>query len=419
LPTINYADSNIKFQSKDELDKYLQTYNLEGIDSQFSKNTEELIFLHKAKGAHFNKWWVLTPTTWKCPACERQKSEIVRLNKHQDLSGTLHEHHDHMADLVKKRFEELSSKKSKVVADEFSEKFSIRLSFALASYDNTVVCSDCNDADTKAKALAKTHTDFSYSPDDIKQFIIVKNNTEHEINSEVAINIWNNQKDTFKLRMEFLNSIAAIAADNKNWYKPSKKTAKQTESLGKSYIKKYGLDKIQYEPEKLLYKTYIYKGSRDKWRYTKEYKHSKLPTSGDIQHLSQTRGKHWNDIDDSWICPICERTKINCIQPSKKNPWVFLTVNKSFYDDSELEYNNKKTICHECHRVSLHLHKEVDINSEIDLAYYGLITQEELKNCITSFKHNKHEIDNDYVNNLLYDLDNRFQYLKFQLETDE
>lgn len=82
----------------------ISNIDLNGIDSEYTFSTRNLVAHFKAQGAHLNKWWVMTPVDWICPCCKRRKSEIVRLNKHNYLTCQLHEHHDHMKEVVKSIF---------------------------------------------------------------------------------------------------------------------------------------------------------------------------------------------------------------------------------------------------------------------------------------------------------------------------
>lgn len=403
----------LEFKSKEELYKYLETNDLHGLDSEYSFRTNELKDKFKAKGVHFNKWWVMTPTNWKCPVCKRDKSQIVRLNKHGDLSGQLHEHHDHMKDLVKKRFQELSASKKTVVADSLAEKFATRLSFSFAAYDNTVICSDCNSADMEAKKLINSHKYFSFAPSDISEFIIVNDNLEHQIDEKKAKQIWEGQKEVFKIRMEFLDKLADIAAENTHWYKPSKITAKQTENTAGIYFEKYGLRKLNRGwPENLLYETNKYAGNKSTWRSKSKNISVMPPSNGEIEHMVKLNGKHWNKYDDDWHCPICLRSKVDCIQKSNKGSWFFTTVNKLFLEKNNIHWCENIEICSECSKVVNLIKKEVDILEELTMSDHWFLKVDELKQIVIQSQNTSHAIDNNYFEKLL-------PTLKIRMEEDE
>ncbi|HCE1882529.1 hypothetical protein [Vibrio parahaemolyticus] len=169
-----------------EFRESIKDKDLVGIDSEFTYSTRKLVRDFNADGAHLNKWWVMTPVGWQCPCCKRSKGEIVRLNKNNYLTCQLHEHHDHMKDVVKELFESFSIKQNIIVADELSEKFAVKTAFSLSAYDNTVVCFDCNKADADAKKIVNAHKSFSFSPKQISEFLIVTANKEHQIDVHKA-----------------------------------------------------------------------------------------------------------------------------------------------------------------------------------------------------------------------------------------
>lgn len=109
----------------DEFRNSLSERDLKGLDSEFTYSTRKLVTLFNADGAHLNRWWVLTPVEWSCPCCRRSKSQIVRLNKNNYLTCQLHEHHDHMEEVVRTLFEKYSTSKKQQVADELSERLEV------------------------------------------------------------------------------------------------------------------------------------------------------------------------------------------------------------------------------------------------------------------------------------------------------
>jgi len=400
----------LECKTKEELFQYLEENDLYGLDSEYSPHTRELKNKFNATGVHFNKWWVMTSIHWSCPVCTRSKPEIVRLNKHNDLSGQLHEHHDHMKDLIQKRFQEISAAKEKVVADNLAEKFAIRLSFAFAAYDNTVICSDCNAADAEAKKLIGSHKHFSFAPSDIAEFIIVNDNAEHTINEEKAKEIWAQQEAIFNLRMGFLDEIASIAANNTHWYKPSTITAKQTERIAAIHLNNHGLRELNKGwPESLLYETNKYDGNLSAWRCKPSPRNIGAPSSGEIEHMIKLKGKHWIKHDDSWKCPSCERLKVNCIQKSKKGAWFFTTVHKSFLEISNINWCENIYICSECDKVVTLIKKEVDIQEELAHSSHWFLKIDELKQIVISSAHSSHKINNSYFEELLPTLKRRME----------
>lgn len=104
-----------------------------------------------------NSWWVKTPQNYLCPACGREKIDLARLNTKQEIMCHLVEHHDHMQDVLKRRFQEISVKREVVVADEHAEKFAKYSATMISAYENTLICVDCNNADVMAKKASAAH----------------------------------------------------------------------------------------------------------------------------------------------------------------------------------------------------------------------------------------------------------------------
>jgi len=395
----------MKIKSLTELKIYLQEDKYPQFDAEYSKQTISLVKKFEAVGADLNKWWVLTKPTWTCQYCKREKSDIVRKNKHGYLICHLHEHHDHMKDYVKKLFEEISSTKEIVLADSLSEKFSIRTSFALAAYDNTVICIDCNEADAIAKKEVKTHRSFSYSPDEINKFIVVNKNDKHIIDSKKALEIWENNKEIFSKRLELARYLAEIAASNLNWYQPSDVTAKQTELHAKNLFRSLGIDEIKpHNTEQLLYNTVVIKGEHNSWRIKNKNLYTPVlkPTDGEVNHMKAMRKANWTEVDDNWLCPSCLRTKFECIRKSNNNSWFFLVRNNVFMDFDSNNTVNSKFICNDCSVAASNLVQEAIKNAEIGIiSSRSYIKLEEVKSMILVQPHNQHRINNDIADQLL------------------
>lgn len=390
-----------KFTCKSELRSYLSEKDLVGIDAEYSKATLALVSKFEAKGAHLSKWWVMTPTEWSCPSCKRKKAEIVRLNRHNYLMCQLHEHHDHMKDLVKKTFTRISSSKKIVVADELAERFAIKTSFALSAYDNTVVCSDCNEADKNAKKVAKTHTDFSFSPTEIGKLIIPTPNQEHKINTEVAKKIWEDGKSIFELRLKMVNYLAKTAAENNHWYQPSETSARMTERYANHWFRRYGLKDLDLDPQKILYTPAVFKGESSSWRLKNNPALSQSPADGELQHLIGTRGNFWKKVGDDWRCEGCGRAKYECIRPSRKNPWVFEVKNMSFFNEEAERWFENKLTCNDCSVVATHMGLEAANGKEIPFPS-SLISFNELMKVVIPRSHSLHNINNERANDIIF-----------------
>lgn len=382
----------------------LRDRNLDGVDSEFTFSTRELVRVFKADGAHLNRWWVMTPVTWKCPCCNRAKDQIVRLNKNDFLTCQLHEHHDHMKDVVKELFEDFSTRQNVVVADELSEKFAIKTAFSLSAYDNTVVCFDCNKADAVAKKIVQAHRYFSFSPKQISEFLIVTPNEEHKVDQQKASQVWQEAEPIFKIRMEMARNFARIAAEKKDWYQPSEHTARSIERKAKWHFERHGITKIsKYEPERLLYTPEPFKGKNSSWREKNNPQIWQKPSEKQLEHLASTRGKYWNRYGSSWSCPCCNRTKLSCVRPSRKNPWVLEIKSGAMFEEASYEVNHQaEAVCADCLDTAINLGREVIKETGASVSFpSSVVSIEELKQVIVVRPQSKHNHLNEKINSLM------------------
>ncbi|CAI3149614.1 hypothetical protein MWMV8_MWMV8_01800 [Acinetobacter calcoaceticus] len=404
--------------SKIDIENFHQSLNnrdLRFLDSEYTKTTKELVKKFNATRAFLNKWWVITPTDWSCPVCHRKKSEIVHVNELNYLVGHLHEHHDHMKDIVKKLFEKACKKKEKIIADELSERFATKIAFALEAYDNTVICADCNKADGIAKQLVKTNFNFSFSPNEISEFIIIQPNVEHQIDIDKARNIWLEAQPTFELRMNWAYQFAEMAANKQDWYQPSSPTAKQLERRTENLYKLNGL----LEHDLYFHYGYLYEGqpivgANNSWRMH-EVKINKAPSQKDLEFLKKMKKADWEKYNDDWICPSCMLRKIQCIRKNKKNQWI-LEIKKVYLFRSDGQQNIQTVstaMCNDCCNTALHIGREVKGLLEVDVDFpSSFISLDELSKTILPRPHSKHEYQNEIIDSLLPVLIKRYEILK-------
>lgn len=394
-----------------EFRESLKDKDLKGLDSEFTYSTRRLVALFNAEGAHLNRWWVMTPVDWFCPCCKRTKGQIVRLNKNNYLTCQLHEHHDHMEEVVKTLFEKYAIARNQQIADELSERFAIKSAFSLSAYDKTIICFDCNKADADAKKIVKAHNFFSFSPKEISEFVISSPNNEHKINEEITKQVWERVQPIFHIRMEMAEKFAMIAAEKKDWYQPSLETSKQIERRSKWLFEYNGLLEIdKYEPEKILYNTEHFKGNNNSWRLKNNPVIMKRPSAQELSHLISTRGKYWERYDDSWRCPCCDRKKYECVRPSNKNTWVLEIKSAPLFSDTILEINNRaEPMCVDCMNTALELGREVIKESGQTLDFPSSVVRlSELKKIVIPRVHSKHLLKNDVIDQLIPNMVKRF-----------
>ena len=388
----------VRFKSKEELLAYLKEQDLIGLDSEWSRQSLALVKQFGAKEMDINRWWVLTPTNWTCPCCRREKSEIVRVNAHGHLMGEIHEHHDHVGDTVRREFTKASESLPEVLADSSAERFFKRIAIGFTAYDKTLVCSDCNEADWKAKELVGLRgSDFSFSPFEIGLFVLPSPNLPHKIDKDNALSAWQAAKPMFDMRMGLIQKIAKLAATDSHWYQPVEKSSKREERQGEIWIRHNGLDKPPFGgiPEQWLYKTNKHSGKANSWRF-KLHSADSAPTEGEVAHMGAFKAKKYFELPEDWRCDICHRHKYQSIRKANSGEWNFdASVRRKYVKGAYVE---EFKFCKDCKDVATSIGKEVkerDMNGNLSSGPLNtLISRSDLERVVQAKAHCKHHIDN-------------------------
>jgi hypothetical protein len=116
-------------------------------------------------GAHCRNLWKQLGDHWLCPGCGCTKREIMRWTRrkpkpwkglHEPYMGWmagLHKHHDHAAPFLS----------------------------GLGRFPDTVICDQCNSADGRMKRDLKLPADFSFSPQEIRRFVLPTPHGRHGV----------------------------------------------------------------------------------------------------------------------------------------------------------------------------------------------------------------------------------------------
>ncbi|RME60065.1 hypothetical protein D6779_02840 [Candidatus Parcubacteria bacterium] len=367
------------------------------VDGVISKQSQELIRKFDCHSADMNEWWQLTPVDWVCPTCKRSKSEIARKNKNGALMCHLVEHHDHVADSLRKTFEIFCKKaKGKFRATPDCDKFVKRVAPALAAFDNIVMCVDCNNADSSAKKLVGAPKEFSFSPVEIAKFIQAAPNLPHKIDKDAAQVCWAEAKNAFLLRQKLIRHLAEVAAQNDHWFQPAPSiiTADHVRKTGESIMQYYDLYKIRdtlIPPKKDSLR------GTDLWR-RKRYPRAKVPSEKDIEYVKRVSDNYqWNRVDAHWRCPICCRSKIEIIRKNNKNQWMLDIAKESF-----LGYTDPIFACGDCVWVARQLGIEAKQKTSWDgMGLAQFVSVDELKQIIIARPHCRHDIRNEGISEIL------------------
>lgn len=126
-------------------------------------------------GAHCRQIYQRLDHSWRCPACNRTKYELLRWTmlyprsprQHEGWAVGLHNHHDHRADPVW------------IEGKPHSSGW-------LPRFPLTVICEQCNSADATAKRKLKLPATFSFSPAEIGSFVFATPHGWHLLNYRQA-----------------------------------------------------------------------------------------------------------------------------------------------------------------------------------------------------------------------------------------
>jgi rubredoxin len=373
---------------------------LPSLDGAQSPQTRDLVTTLSARGVDMNTWWVMTPMEWTCSACGRSKRDIARLNQKGELMCHLVEHHDHVQDLLEKRFQEISSTQDVVVANGGAKRFALRAAPMVSAYENTVICSDCNTADPDAKRGVGADKNFSFSAAEIRKFVRARPNAPHkDLDLPTAQMIWEGHRSNFQLRLKIIDRIAQIAATNEHWFQESARgsSPRLIETMGRHIVSGY----VNTTHEAILHLS----GKRRSnltatpatWR-TRQYPPCKCPPSDkEVEHMAKVEcEKVWNSVPDQWSCEACHRSKREVVRPSKQLPWSFNVAHRRLCDPALPGSTQKYWLCEDCCWVARELGREAArIANASDNSYSMHVTLEELASIIEPRPHAMHVILND------------------------
>lgn len=170
------------------------------------KNARLLIDLkenHDAKGLGSISGFFDTHVTWRCPGCLRDKSEIARLDKNDNLLCAIHYHHDHFQEAAR----------SALSQTQLGNNWGL-ISESLVRFPYTRICNDCNVIEPYAKDIVGAPAAFSFAPYEIALFIRVKNNAAHTLNAETVREVYEAALPTMTILGKRLRAIRDAINDD-------------------------------------------------------------------------------------------------------------------------------------------------------------------------------------------------------------
>jgi rubredoxin len=298
-------------------------------DGKWSPGVRAAMERFSARGLDLNERWAETRQDWRCPACQRSKAEILRVTESGILLARLDLHHDHLGDFIKSELKARFGAKwgtegppGAARAEEIAERLLIRFAW-------TNLCVDCNGADAAAKrAIKAIHADFSFSPAEIAEFIAANPNAPHIIDFDSARAVWDRCAPMFRARHALAVTILDAISRGELEGSPGIFVQPPTFLRGGSvrFLTAYAdpglLAEISRTEQTLLARSLSNDGVNSK---NPRVAHPTVAPPTDEEFAAYDGGgspKPWAETDETWRCPICERSKREILLRGKgARPW--------------------------------------------------------------------------------------------------
>jgi rubredoxin len=328
--------ANIVDLSDDEMQAHFWA-----LDGRWSKQTKSLIERHGAKGLSLNSNWALVRQNWTCPCCGRDKPSVVRLGPNGILLARLDLHHDHIADWVSRAFDFRTGQTRKLTPEEIHVPVAAR---NLAErFSPVLVCNDCNAADGAAKLNTSNQIDpyFSFSPQEIREFISVSRNAPHIVDPEKAHAIWIGKRPEFEARKSLIDQLVRVTMHGSLRRMRSIDETRGADAWIR--MEQRALYKaIDAQPDKrtalVNYENFIIRSTlNDGAGLTaakRKTRPSASPTDAEFVEIDADVSsicRPWREAPQGWICACCGRSKREICRKSNAGKWTARIFRHSEY----------------------------------------------------------------------------------------
>ncbi len=244
-------------------------------------------------------------------------------------------HHDHLRDWIGPHSRELFGgdwlekiPKSSIILIDYIRELTSR-------FDLCLLCSECNAADGKVKSCFRAEIDskFSYTAQEVGQFVRAHVGQDHDIDYTKALNIWEAERSSFLARLALIDDLLVqlvcgrLARDYqgishargvssafdpltilaRSFYRETRDTERAL--LLKDYRQEFLARSTQRDSVKLLPSIGC--------------KRAVAPTDEEYTaYVDPVSGKSWQAVPEDWICPVCERGKRQLLRKSKAGKWT-------------------------------------------------------------------------------------------------
>jgi len=306
-------------------------------DGRWSDQTKAMMLRFGTDKLNLNRAWAGATQFWSCPCCKRAKPEIARLTSSGVLLCAIESHHDHLGDTAADLFKAIigTSEDREFIIQREHAKYGM-LQF-VERFQRTLICIDCNVAETAAKDLLGNVTndtftlrkrELSFSPMEIAGFIKPTANKVHELDTDAVRATWEKVKPDIIDRMDFCERMARRFVNGKNRREVAVGTRERLEMDDHLVIMEQVREAL---PEfsrgnSIATRVMIRSVARDAVRRSSRPKTK--PTTRAINNADYAKldvanagQKHWPRVGDDWRCACCHRTKREICRLSNKKVW--------------------------------------------------------------------------------------------------
>ncbi|MGG4774551.1 hypothetical protein ACLO87_07950 [Paenalcaligenes sp. Me52] len=384
---------------------------LDGPDSPLSLRIKSH---HGQELFEMNSSWIGSAQNWHCPCCDRNKFEISRTGNKGQILAKLVEHHDHMSDALEAAFNKVFIETGTNRPTDTGLSMVEHMAGAFAAYAPVLVCEDCNNADTAAKALLSQHdainlTHQSFSIGQLQQFILPRPHVPHQINESKLKDLWVVVRPAYIARMKLIFEVAKAAVTQDHWYEkyplgfiPVPTLANRHNRRTQAGFEWLSADALQHA---LKQETVVHRANRSRWRTEQKKPRDTPPKNYEAILLSQAgSAQMWKELGGDWHCPICMRPKHQTVK-FEKGKVGFQTHAPTYR--SEL-WRHIQLICMDCCAVVKGMNWELTKGLGVTVpATFDCITPEQLRDIMTARPYSPPLIDQIKAKALVEDYMNK------------
>jgi hypothetical protein len=162
-----------------------------------------------ASAVDLNAAWLNAPDHWLCPGCRRSKWQIAWISRRGRVTAKLVEHHDHVHDLSAFDCWGDVAVSDRIILNRISQHAEV--------FEPTLACEPCNCIDVRARSIIPLPANISFSPAEIRRFIVARPHRQHEIDAEKLKAVWERRVRAESRRRHFVEWSIRALREGSHW----------------------------------------------------------------------------------------------------------------------------------------------------------------------------------------------------------